>query len=196
MSDFKDIQLLSLPIPEFDKDLNLIRFKAIFNLMQTHLNDVIHNTELVVTGFETHEDRISYSENSIGPSYNVGTEGTIRTRLINLETLKADAASVYTKNQSDNNLSTAVNTHNNAVGAHGGRITDLETKTPQNYKTTDTVQFFRIKVNDGVDPDHTVTKGQLDAHEEAAEAHEGRIAANRNDLNDLLDALDYTEGMW
>lgn len=55
MSSLKDIQKLSLPIPQFDKDLNLIRFKAIFKLLQEVQNDIINNMEIVVDKVTTIE---------------------------------------------------------------------------------------------------------------------------------------------
>lgn len=40
---YKDIYKVKLPIPEMDRDLNLIRFKTIFQILQESQNDVVHN---------------------------------------------------------------------------------------------------------------------------------------------------------
>lgn len=63
MSSLKDIQALSLPIPQFDKDLNLIRFKAIFKLMQESQNDIVHNTEILEGITLSFDQRVQDLEN-------------------------------------------------------------------------------------------------------------------------------------
>lgn len=62
MEEFKDINQISLPIPEYDKDLNLVRFKAIFELLQSVQNDVIFNTELAKEAVMDHDPRIESLE--------------------------------------------------------------------------------------------------------------------------------------
>ena len=63
MSSLKDIQALSLPIPQFDKDLNLIRFKTIFKLMQESQNDIVHNTEILEGITLSFDQRVQDLEN-------------------------------------------------------------------------------------------------------------------------------------
>ena len=140
MADLKTIQQLVLPIPEFDKDLNLIRFKAIFKLLETYTNDVIYNSEIVSEGFKTFESRVSFSETSIGSNYDVGL-GTITTRLLNLETLKADKNDTFTKAESGVLVTDAVTNHNDSVAAHPFIRQKIENEVT-NHNTTEASHPF------------------------------------------------------
>lgn len=50
---YKDIQELKLRIPEFDKDLNLVRFRDLFLSMEKHVNQLIGNIDHTTNAFNT-----------------------------------------------------------------------------------------------------------------------------------------------
>lgn len=116
--DLKDIQKLSLPIPQFDRDLNLVRFKAIFELLQELQNDIVDNVQIMKAEVEEYSPRVQSLE---------------------------DEQSIQR-----------------------GEIDALEDKTPQEYKTTSSVEFANLKLPSTADVNSFLSA--LDTHKTKMES--------------------------
>ena len=53
---YRDIYQVKFPIPQMDRDLNLVRFKAIFKIFEETHNDVIHNVNQVLIDLQRLDD--------------------------------------------------------------------------------------------------------------------------------------------